>query len=73
MDIKSEVEKIIKNLTSDKDLLSKFQKSPAETIKSMSGVNIPAGAMDEAVKLVKAGLPKNSVVDKAVDALKNIF
>ena len=69
MDIKAEVEKIVKKIKGDKNLLSKFQKDPVATVKELAGSAIPDSAMDEAVKLVKSGVGGGSIIDK----VKSLF
>ena len=72
MDIKEEIEKIIKKITGDSSLKDKFTKNPVETIKSLVGDKVPSDAIDKIVDGVKA---KISVDDASgvVSKIKGIF
>ena len=55
MDIKAEIEKTVKKITSDPKLIEEFQKDPAAAIKKVFPA-IPADMVDGAVNAVKAKL-----------------
>ena len=65
MDIKKEIEKIVKKLLSDKDLMEKFEKNPAKVIEEYIGVELP----DEQVNALIKGIQAKITADKVGDAL----
>lgn len=76
MDIKEQIEAIVKKIKGDPDVARNFQKDPEKTIESLSGVNIPDGALDKVVSGVKAKLAAGSVAEKAegaIDKVKDLF
>ena len=65
MDIKKEIEKIVKKLLSDKDLMEKFEKNPAKVIEEYVGVDLP----DDQVNALITGIKAKITADKMGDAL----
>ena len=65
MDIKKEIEKIVKKLLSDKDLMEKFEKNPAKVIEEYVGVDLP----DDQVNALVTGIKAKITADKMGDAL----
>ena len=72
MDIKEKVEEIVKKLTSDKDLMTKFQKDPTKAVSSLIGTDLPDGALDKVVDAVKVKLGADKLGGVA-DKLKKLF
>ena len=60
MDIKAMIEKAVKKLMSDKDLLAKFEKNPASVIEELIGVDLP----DELVNQVIDGIKDKIKLDQ---------
>ena len=60
MDIKAMIEKAVKKLMSDKDLLAKFEKNPASVIEELIGMDLP----DELVNLVIDGIKAKIKLDQ---------
>lgn len=72
MDIKAQVEEIVKKVTTDKEFQAEFQKNPEKAIENLSGVDIPDGAVDQVVAAVKAKVAGDKVSGIA-DGIKSIF
>ena len=60
MDIKAMIEKAVKMLMSDKNLMAKFDKNPASVIEEVIGVDLP----DEIVNQLVAGIRAKLAQDK---------
>ena len=75
MDIKAEIEKLVKKITGDSDLLAKFKKSPIDTVKSLLGnVNISSSQLSSIVEGVKAKINVDAIKDKVdTDSVKNVL
>ena len=56
MDIKAEIEKIVKKITGDEKLKAKFTKDPASAVKHVLGQAIPEETASKIVDGVKAKL-----------------
>ena len=56
MDIKAKIEEIVAKLTSDKDLLTKFEKNPASVIEELVGVDLPDDLVNQLIDGIKAKL-----------------
>ena len=69
MDIKAKIEEIVKKLTSDKNLMAKFDKNPAAVIEDLVGVDLPDDQVNKLVEGVKAKIK----LDKAGDLLGGLF
>ena len=54
MDIKAMIEKAVKKLMSDKDLLAKFEKNPASVIEELIGVDLPDELVNQVIDGIKA-------------------
>jgi len=70
--IKEQVEKVVKNLLADSDLMKKFDKDPVKVIEKLLGVDLPDDLINEIVKLVKVQIQADKVGD-ALDALGGLF
>ena len=65
MDIKAQVEEIVKKAASDKNFQAEFQKNPEKAIENLAGIDIPDGAVDQVVSAVKAKLAGDKIGDIA--------
>ena len=72
MDIKEQITKAVKEITSNKSLQEEFKKEPVKTVEKVLGVDLPDSALDDVVKAVKAKVSVDSVADVA-DKLKKLF
>ena len=54
MDIKAMIEKAVKKLMSDKDLLAKFEKNPASVIEDLIGMDLPDELVNQVIDGIKA-------------------
>lgn len=54
MDIKAMIEKAVKKLMSDKDLLAKFEKNPASVIEELIGMDLPDELVNQVIDGIKA-------------------
>ncbi len=68
MDIKAKIEEIVKKLTSDKDLLAKFEKNPTAVIEELIGIDLPDDQVNQLINGIKAKLD----MDKISGALGNL-
>ncbi len=69
MDIKAKIDEIVKKLTSDKDLMSKFQKNPTAVVEGLIGVDLPDDQINQLVDGIKAKIN----LDKLGGALGGLF
>ena len=69
LDIKAKIEEIVKKLTSDKNLMAKFERNPASVIEELIGVDLP----DEQVNQVIDGIKAKLKLDKLGGALGGLF
>lgn len=69
MNIKETVEKIVKDLTSDKELKAKWEKNPASVIEKYVGIDLP----DEQVNQIVDGIEAKLKLDKLSGALGSLF
>lgn len=65
MDIKAKIEEIVKKLTSDKELMAKFEKNPVAVIEELIGIDLPDDQINQLVEGIKAKLS----LDKLGNAL----
>ena len=72
LDIKAKIEEIVKKLTSDKNLMAKFEKNPASVIEEYVGVDLPDDQVNQLVEGIKAKLKLDKVGD-ALGSLGGLF
>lgn len=72
MDIKEKIEEIVEKLTSDKDLLKKFDEEPVKVIEKLLGVDLPDDVINQIISGVKAKISVDKVSD-ALGMLKKLF
>lgn len=65
MNIKEKIEELVEKITSDKNLLSKFEKNPISVIEELVGIDLP----DETVKQLVDGIKAKIKLDKVGDVL----
>ena len=53
MDIKAKIEQAVKKLTSDKNLMAKFERNPASVIEELIGVDLPDDQINKVIEGVK--------------------
>ncbi|MBQ9414994.1 MAG: hypothetical protein IJU16_07710 [Clostridia bacterium] len=73
MDIKAEMEKLVKSITGDPAKIEEFKKDPIAAVKKYAGAVTPPEMIDQAVAAVKAkiGADKLSGVAGALGGLLN--
>ena len=54
MNIKEQIESVVKKLMSDKDLMAKFNKNPAAVIEEYVGIDLPDDQVNQLVEGIKA-------------------
>ena len=69
MDIKAKIEQAVKKLTSDKNLMAKFERNPDSVIEELIGVDLP----DEQINQVIDGIKAKLKLDKLGGALGGLF
>lgn len=72
MDIKAEIEKIVKKITGDSSLKEKFGKNPVDTVKSLVGNDVPSDAISKIVDGVKAKVSLDNA-SGVVSKVKGLF
>jgi hypothetical protein len=72
MEIKEKIEKVVKKLLSDKNLMEKFEKNPAKVIEELLGVDLPDDLVNQVIEGVKAKIKLEKVGD-ALGALGGLF
>ena len=68
MDIKAMIEKAVKMLMSDKNLMAKFDKNPASVIEEVIGVDLP----DEIVNQIVSGIKVKLAATQVGNALEGL-
>lgn len=61
MDIKAKIEEIVKKLTSDKALLTRFKSNPIKVVEELIGIDLP----DDKVKAIVDGVKAKISLDDA--------
>ena len=72
MDIKEKIEELVKKITSDKNLLKKFEKDPIKVVEDLIGIDLPNDMIEKVVEGVKAKINLDKVGD-ALGALGGLF
>lgn len=72
MEIKEKIEKVVKKLLDDKNLLKKFETNPAKVIEELLGVDLPDDLVNQVIEGVKAKISLEKVGD-ALETLSGLF
>ena len=72
MDIKKKIQEVVDKLTSDKDLLAKFEKNPAAVIEELVGIDLPDDQVNDLIDGIKAKL-KLDKLGGALGGLGGLF
>lgn len=72
MDIKAKIEEIVKKLTSDKNLMKKFETNPTAVIEDLIGVDLPNDQINSIIDGVKAKISLDKIGD-ALGGLGGLF
>ncbi len=72
MDIKEKIEELVKKITSDKNLLKKFEKDPVKVIEELVGMDLPDDMIEKLIDGIKAKINLDKVGD-ALGALGGLF
>lgn len=72
MDIKAKIEEIVKKLTSDKNLMAKFERNPASVLEELIGVDLPDDQVNQLIDGIKAKIKLDKVGD-ALGSLSGLF
>lgn len=54
MDIKAKIEELVEKIKNDKDIGTRFQKNPVETVEKLIGVDLPDDQINQIVEGIKA-------------------
>lgn len=73
MDIKTEVEKIVKKIQGDKVLQSQFKKDPMKAVQGIVGNNIPTDQLGKVVEEVSKKVALDKVAGGKLGFLSKIF
>ena len=63
MDIKAKIEEIVKKLTSDKNLMTKFERNPVSVIEELVGIDLPDAQINQLIDGIKAKIKLDQVGD----------
>ena len=63
MDIKAKIEEIVKKLTSDKNLMTKFERNPVSVIEELIGIDLPDEQINQLIDGIKAKIKLDQVGD----------
>lgn len=72
MDIKEKIEELVKKITSNKNLLKKFEKDPVKVIEELVGMDLPDDMIEKLIDGIKAKINLDKVGD-ALGALGGLF
>ncbi len=72
MDIKKKIQEVVDKLTSDKDLLAKFEKNPVAVIEELVGIDLPDDQVNDLIDGIKAKL-KLDKLGSALGGLGGLF
>lgn len=70
--MQEKIEKAVKKLLSDKNLMAKFDKNPASVIEELIGVDLPDDMVNEAIAAIKAKIKLDQVGD-AISGIAGLF
>ena len=65
MDFKAKIEKAVKELLADENLMEKFENNPVEIVEKLVGTDLPDELVNQAVDAIKARIK----LEKAGDVL----
>ena len=63
MDIKAKIEEVVKKLTSDKNLMAKFERNPVSVIEQLIGIDLPDDQVNQLIDGIKAKIKLDQVGD----------
>ena len=63
MDIKAKIEEVVKKLTSDKNLMNKFERNPVSVIEELVGIDLPDAQINQLIDGIKAKIKLDQVGD----------
>ena len=63
MDIKAKIEEVVKKLTSDKNLMTKFERNPVSVIEELVGIDLPDAQINQLIDGIKAKIKLDQVGD----------
>ncbi|MBQ2919736.1 MAG: hypothetical protein IJE58_01005 [Oscillospiraceae bacterium] len=63
MDIKAKIEEVVKKLTSDKNLMAKFERNPVSVIEQLIGIDLPDEQINQLIDGIKAKIKLDQVGD----------
>lgn len=72
MDIKGQIESIVKKIKDDDKFADKFKKNPEKAIEEVSGIDIPDGMIGKVAEGVQAKLAGDKI-SGAIGSLKKMF
>ena len=70
--MQEKIEKAVKKLLSDKNLMEKFDKNPASVIEELIGVDLPDDMVNEAIAAITAKIKLDQVGD-AISGIAGLF
>ena len=63
MDIKAKIEEVVKKLTSDKNMMTKFERNPVSVIEELIGIDLPDAQINQLIDGIKAKIKLDQVGD----------
>lgn len=65
MDIQSQITKLVKQITADKNVVNQFKKDPVKTVQSLINIDIPSEQLNKIIEGINAKIK----VDQTKDVL----
>jgi hypothetical protein len=72
MEIREQIEKMVKKILEDKELMNLFKKDPVKAVEKILGVDLPDDIVEKIVAGVKAKITTDTAKD-VMGALKKFF
>ena len=72
MDFKEQIEKAVKELLADEQLMEKFEENPAQIVEKLVGADLPDELVNQAIDAIKAKIKLDKVGD-TLGALGGLF
>ena len=72
MEIREQIEKMVKKILEDKELMNLFKKDPVKAVEKILGVDLPDDIVEKIVAGVKAKITTDTAKD-VMGALKKCF
>ena len=72
MDYKEKIEKAVKELLADQNLMEKFEKNPVQIVEKLVGADLPDELVNQAIDAIKAKIKPEKACD-VLGAIGGLF